>query len=115
MRFALAACGLEGEAGAPATRISPETPREHAEQSQQQFALSLPVETAEADHFAGVGGERDVAQPVRPAEVADFEQRRRGFRTRSGLGRKDVTVFTSDHHFDDLVVGLRSGRDRSRH
>ena len=81
-----------------------------AEQSQQQFALTLPVETAKADDFARVGGERDVAQPVRPAEVPDLEQRRRGLRTRRGLGRKDVTIFTSDHHFDDLVVGLRSGR-----
>ena len=81
-----------------------------AEQSEQQFALTLPVETAEADDFARLGGERNVAQTVRPAQVPDLEQRRLNLRTRRGLRRKNVAILTPDHHFDDLVVGLRSGR-----
>ena len=39
---------------------------QNAEQGEQQFPLALPVEAAEANDLAGVGGERDVAQPVRP-------------------------------------------------
>ena len=80
-----------------------------AEQSQQQFALALPVETAEADDFARFGGERNVAQTVRPAQIPDLEQRRLSLRARRGLRRKNVAILTPDHHFDDLVVGLRSG------
>ena len=43
---------------------------QHAEQRQQQFALPLAVEAAEADDLAGPRGERDVLQPVGPGEVA---------------------------------------------
>src|ERR1700722_6551377 len=80
-----------------------------AEQSQQQFALALPVETAEADDFARFGGERNVAQTVPPAEVPELEQWRRSLCSRRRFRRKNVAVLTPDHHFDDLVVGLRSG------
>ena len=52
-----AAFGLEGATGAPATRISPETPRKDAEQRKQKLALALPVEPAEPDHFARMGME----------------------------------------------------------
>ena len=58
-----------------------------AEQREQQFALALPVEAAESDDFARLGGERDVAQPVGPAQVPDLEQRRlRPFARAAGFG-----------------------------
>ena len=80
-----------------------------AEQRQQQFALALPVEAAQSNDFAGFGGERNVAQPVGPAQVPDLEERRRAVRPRGRLRRKDVAIFAPDHHLDDLVVGLGSG------
>ncbi len=81
-----------------------------AEQSQQQFALSLPVETAEANDFARVNGERDVAQTVPPVQVLHLETAASAaFGARDGFRRKNVAVLAPDHHFDDFVVGLRSG------
>ena len=43
------------------------------------------------------------------AEVPELEQRRRALCPRRRLRGKNVAVLASDHHFDDLVVGLRSG------
>ena len=40
---------------------------QHAEERQQQLALALAVESAEADHLAGAQSQRDVVQPVGPA------------------------------------------------
>ncbi len=54
----------------PSIRISPGQPRSTPKKRQQQFALALPVEAAEADDLAGPDRQRDVAQPVGPGQVA---------------------------------------------
>ena len=89
IRFAFAACGLEGDDGRARDPDLARYAAQDAEQRQQQFALALPVETAEADDFARFGGERNVAQAVRPVQVPDFEQRRlRRFARAAGFGGK---------------------------
>ena len=82
---------------------------QHAEERKQQLALSLPVKAAEPDDLARARMEGNDVQPVRPAEVLDFEQRRRSFVAGRRLRRKDVTQLAADHHLNDLVVRLRSG------
>ena len=84
---------------------------QHAEEREQQLALALAVEAAEADDLAGAHGERDVV-------AAGPSSRGRGPRApaarraapAAGLRREDVAVFAADHHLDDFVVGLGAGR-----
>ena len=107
---ALAAAGLEIDAGLPSIDDLPDTAAQNAEQGQQQFALALPVETAKADDFARPGprakypSSRSVQERFRalpaPAVARD---------TGCGLRREDMAVFAADHHLDDLVVGLGAG------
>ena len=82
---------------------------EHAEERQQQVALALAVESAEADDLAGADAQRDVLQPVGPGEVARLQHRRLVARHLHRLRREDVAVFAADHQLDDLGVGLRAG------
>ena len=110
MRFALAACGLDGEAGAPATRISPETPRRTPNSASSNSRWPCPSRpprptTSPASAVNEMSRSRSVQLRFLTSSsgVAPFA---RGGRLR----RKDVAIFTPDHHLDDLVVGLRSGR-----
>ena len=82
---------------------------QHAEQRQQQLALALAVEAAEAHHLAGARGKRDVPQAIGPGEIADLQDRRLVAGRERRLGREDMAVFPADHHLDDLVVGLGAG------
>ena len=61
--------------GRPSISTSPRGAAQHAEQRQQQLALALAVEAAEADHLAGAQAQRDVVEPVAPAQVAQLEPR----------------------------------------
>ena len=110
MRLSLAACGTRRRSGRARHPDLARYATQNAEQGEQQFPLALPVETAEANDFAGVGGERDVAQAVRPVEIPHLEQWRLSLGARRRLRREDVAVLAPDHHFDDFVVGLRSGQ-----
>ena len=63
--------------GLPSISTSPVDAAQHAEQRQQQLALALPVEAAEADHLAGAARASEMSlQPVGPAQVAHLEHRR---------------------------------------
>ena len=53
IRAALRGRGLAIVTGLPSIRSSPVSAAQHAEEREQQLALALPVETAEADHLAG--------------------------------------------------------------
>ncbi len=80
---------------------------QHAEEGQQQLALALAVEAAEADDLAGVHAERDVVEPVGPAEAgaargaalrrsapaAASAGRRRRIRARSSSRRPRSSLF----------------------
>ena len=85
---------------------------QHAEQRQQQLALALAVEAAEADHLAGARRRSEMSRSRSVQhEVAHFEHAARAsLGARGGLRRKDVAVFAADHHLDDFVVGLGAGR-----
>ena len=65
------AAGLsDGRRGLPSTVIAPLDAAQHAEQREQQLALALAVEAAEADDLARADGERDAVEAVVPAEAA---------------------------------------------
>ena len=60
--------------GWPSIRMRAVDPAQHPEQRQQQLALTLAVETAEADDLAAADAERDVLQLVAPAQMLDLER-----------------------------------------
>ncbi len=108
-------CGLEGATGAPATRISPETPRNtpnSASSSSRWPCPSRPPSPTTSPAWAWNEMSRRRSAQLRPP---DLDERRRGRLSRGGgFGGKTWLELPADHHLDDLVVGLRPreiGRD----
>ena len=88
---ALACCGLVIRTGRPSIATRAADAAQHAEQRQQQLALALAVEPAEADDLALADAERDVVQLLAPAEPLDLEHLRRcGRRAPAWPGRRAV-------------------------
>ena len=88
---------------------------QHAEQRQQQLALALAVEPAEADHLAAADRERDVVAAGRSSRGPATSSTGVGARARrAACGGKTCAVFAADHQLDDLVVGLGARPRRSR-
>ena len=86
-------------------------PDQDAEQSEEELALPLAVETAEADHLARPHFQIDPVQLPRPGKIADLD-RRRTLRRLFAHRRKGVLVFAPDHHLDDGVVALGASGER---
>ena len=79
-----------------------------AEEREQEVALALAVEAAEADDLAAADVEGDVAQAVGPGEAAAGEDGL-GQLGAGGARREDVAVLAADHHLDHLLVGFGAG------
>ena len=101
--------------GLPSTSISPLDAAQHAEQRQQQLALALAVEAAEADDLALADRERDVRAAGRPSAgpSTSSTRRRRGGAVRAWAERRALIV-AADHQLDDLVLGRACPWRRSR-
>ena len=100
-------------AGWPSIRTSPSTPRSTPKSASSSSRWPWPSRPPRPTISPLPTLERDVVEPVGPAQVPDL-QHRLGGRVALRLGRVDVRPLAPDHQLDDLLLvplALREGLD----